>query len=652
MEILRLTPFQAGVIVWQAQSAAPSAPLSLTTIVKGTFLLAPGEATLAPDQIPLMPDRHWDENPLASLWYAGDFAPVKRRVDVMLTGHAYAPNGAPAAEVVARMRVGEIVKALRVTGDRMWMGGSDGQLVAGRPVPFTAIPLRYERAELSADNPVGKDPHGPPIPLALAAPNLALAEGTGAACFGPIAPTWRARRNLLDEMGRIWTFGVSSGEARIFGPPPPAMEFSFFNAAPREQQIDLLRAGAPIELHHLHPEHATLATRLPPIRPQVFRVSPGPSGERVEEIIVRADTLWIDADRGVAQVVWRGVSELDSVIERWGRLVIAADPDGKKLRWDRIARELAGASRASFAARAEVEPLDVDPLARRHDSLKSQRDAARSEHADAPPPIMPRSEIGWPHAPIAAPAPVAPAAIEDEESTTTTTGAAIDVGRSVDAMEADTVKRRRFVAPIPGSDRPPRAEPAAAKPYDKSAPASGEPGVVDPPTDAQAAWVATPHSRAAQSPEEAQPAIALPSDDLPLDRYAAISAELAHRRTERATVLREQGLDERRWSSIDRAWKKALAESATRRDRDLMAAFDAAYVAAQDRLRAPVGVVEYARILVGLERGEVGKVLADLKLQLSDLMRLQRVWSRRTMESPPLAAELHRELDAQRRQGR
>jgi hypothetical protein len=60
-------------------------------------------------------------------------------------------------------------------------------------------------------------------------------------------------------------------------------------------------------------------------------------------------------------------------------------------------------------------------------------------------------------------------------------------------------------------------------------------------------------------------------------------------------------------------------------------------------------VLDYARILVGLERGQVGKVLAELDLQLGDLVRLQREWARRTSASPELAAALAEALQTERR---
>ncbi len=93
---------------------------------------------------------------------------------------------------------------------------------------------------------------------------------------------------------------------------------------------------------------------------------------------------------------------------------------------------------------------------------------------------------------------------------------------------------------------------------------------------------------------------------------------------------------------VDQHWKKALAREAEAGERTLLLAFDEAYLATQARLGKPLGVAEYARIQVGLERSEVGRVLGELELELADLMRLQRVWAKRLAASAELTEELAR----------
>jgi hypothetical protein len=136
-----------------------------------------------------------------------------------------------------------------------------------------------------------------------------------------------------------------------------------------------------------------------------------------------------------------------------------------------------------------------------------------------------------------------------------------------------------------------------------------------------------------------------------VQRYAEIAAALAQKGANRLAVLRAHLLTEPAWTMVDQHWTKVMAGEAAQGGQALAEAFDDAYVTAQDRLRPPrppIDVAAYARLQVGLERGEVGRVLADLQLELGDLVRLQRVWARRVAASDALGAELARALEGAR----
>ena len=138
--------------------------------------------------------------------------------------------------------------------------------------------------------------------------------------------------------------------------------------------------------------------------------------------------------------------------------------------------------------------------------------------------------------------------------------------------------------------------------------------------------------------------------DLTLERYADIAAALARAGAgaPRSAVLKANLLTDPGWLMVDQHWKKALAREAEEGGRTLLLAFDEAYLATQARLGKPLGVAEYARILVGLERGQVGRVLGELELELADLMRLQRVWTMRLAASTELTAELAQAVEEAR----
>ena len=695
METFVLCPFRVGTLLWEAQPGQRS----LTVIVKATFLLVPdGEAIPAPEQDPIGDDQHWEESALGSLRRPADLAPLKRRVDLSLVGHAFAPGGEPVPGLTARLRVGDFIKTLEIQGDRLWTAGPNG-LVVGAPIPFVQMPIRYERAPLSPDNPVGVDVDAAPslgsparanldrVDGPRAAPIPAVSRGTippgrlhasssptvAAVGFGPITPTWRPRRTLLDEPGLFWAYGVSAASGAA-GPAPSGFNFEFFNTAPRDQQIDMLRAGAVIELDNLSPTHPHLTTQLPAIRPQVFRIDPRTG--RSEEIILRCDTLWIDTDRGVVVLTFRGLHDVgDRGDETIGKLLIAADPQGKKLRGDRVEQLLREQDPGALGpARPSTTAQVSDPLGLRYDAVKS----TRLEAAPPPPdPIAPAPtaekhdptqrfhwQAGFPSAPADTALPRNEEAIRDHtrDISQLPHRAPLPFQGAARSEVAAFVSAPTMLAPkeIPIATDPPAPietlppPPMAAIAAMAGAPDLGAPLMVpeapEPPAPPTAKPIVPSAPAGSTLPRKTAPMEPDPAPEtVPIERYAGISAALSRNGVDRGAVLRAHKLTIAGWGAIDRHWKRGLAEQTDRGEKALLHAFDVAYVNAQGELHRPVGVREYARILIGLERGEVGRVLADLELQLSDLMRLQRVWSKRVADAPDLAAELAQALEEARK---
>jgi hypothetical protein len=748
MEIHALCPYRVGTLFWEAQPGQ----ISLSVTVNATFTFVhEGEATTALEQLDPGEDLYWDGNVAASIYRPSDALPLKRRVDVLLSGHAWAPAGESIGTLIAKLRVGDLEKAIRVTGDRRWTrtpAEAGGALVVGPATPFTRMPLRYERAARSAENPVGVDLEAPPAEGAPAQPNLEPMSPGAAPAFGALSPTWPARRRLLNESSCAWAAFVSAKTS--IGPAPPGFDFEFFNVAPREQQIEMLRAGAVIALEGMHPSLARIETRLPPIRPQVFRVYP--ASERAEEIVLRCDTLWIDADRGLITLSFRGLTDVGGMDKTAvGKLIVVADPQGKRLRFDKIEkmfREQAPESAAVLPQRPASRPVTpqgaADPLSIRHDAVKSSSPsrpgdpsldvaveaAAASRHDRAPAAETPAAEPGPPslaEEPASAPpiasgwrdtAPTLPSAststlpappdAETEPAPHRVPLPSVTMGRiSPVALvvpplpeldEADEYEQTQDVmrdprcspqskvapasapasAPVPSRDARERAKAAPPASVPSRKPGSKVKSETDPDaitaekrrrsraplppvahSAAEGCGLPTPRSSklpigsdkgrpvtpaaGASRPSQVEP------PQLSIEAYAAISAEFAQKSAERSSVLRGHALTPAAWAAIDRYWTRAIAERTERGERALLASFDAAYVAAQEKIRRPVRVHEYARILVGLERGDVGRVLTELELQLGDLMRLQRVWTKRTAEDAELAEALRQAMDEARR---
>jgi len=324
VEIFAACPFSISTLAWEP---APGRR-SLCVSIKATFELVSGAvASIAPLQ-----------EPLAEGGDLGELAPFKPRADILITGHAHAPRGAPVDALLARARIGAVRKALSITGDRTWVPSFDG-LRPSVAVPFRRMPLRYERAVRAGENAGGVDIIAQGAELGRALPNIGALTDQGGETpgFGPLPLVWRSRRYGLADASLLWASRVALSP----GPPPPGFDFRVFNAAPAEQQIDEIPPGLEIQLENLHPEHAWLETRLPPLKVKLFRLAP--RADRAAEMPVRCDTLAIDADRGLGFVVWRGavLLEGDAAV---GRLVVAAEAEGERIgpeHADRLLAQLA-----------------------------------------------------------------------------------------------------------------------------------------------------------------------------------------------------------------------------------------------------------------------------------------------------------------------
>jgi uncharacterized protein YjbI with pentapeptide repeats len=311
---------ETGLFAWTIPWQVRPPDHAVVVVVKATYTIgADGKLTLAPEQ--RAPSGDVEQEPLpatgtspgvrveadpmpggsVSLRYASDFAVFKPAADVLLVGHAY-----PVDETVGvsnvELRLGNLRRRVAVFGDRKWGGfGFDG-----KPSRFEKMPLRWERAmggPLSHDNPVGRGYRS-----GVLAPNLERPEALvrtrddrpEAACFAPVSPSWRARRGKTGTYDAAWL--------RERWPYLPAdFDWSYFNAAPPEQQVPYLRGDERFAVVGVRPGGKGFEGQLPGARPRVFAQRTEQVGGDFFEVLLRLDTAWIDADAGELVLVWRGL---------------------------------------------------------------------------------------------------------------------------------------------------------------------------------------------------------------------------------------------------------------------------------------------------------------------------------------------------------
>jgi hypothetical protein len=295
-------PFAATTFLWRGRRGE----LQCSVIVKTTYLLRQGTCPVADRPDPIWTtDLYWESSPLRSVRVPSDLAPLKHAPEVTLVGHAYSPDGEPRDHLAVRLAVGDIDKSLDVFPPRGF--SLDGALEVNTA---TRMPLGYERAAGGPDteNPVGVDTevldergvrHAPSVLHAGHSyerlDDIALPAG-----FGPIAAVWPARVQRLRREDLFWL-----GEPAV-KPMPHGFDSRFFQVAPLDQWLtEPLRSDERIVLENLVPNRERLVTNLKAMVPHAAVVM-----WKTMQVSLTPDTLFIDTDRAIVTLTWRGSVEV------------------------------------------------------------------------------------------------------------------------------------------------------------------------------------------------------------------------------------------------------------------------------------------------------------------------------------------------------
>ncbi|MGK4001626.1 DUF2169 domain-containing protein [Sorangium sp. So ce1036] len=673
----------ATAVAWRSRGQ-----LRVTVIAKATFAFAPDAAMprAAPQPI-LRAEVHHGDHPARSVRFTSDLAPCLARADVLFTGHAWAPAERPVDALTVRLAVFDGRRPL-----------VDKRLVVREQGGFLRAPIVYERAVCRADrmdNPLGVAPGaGAPGVLDPAAPDRP-------AGFGPIARAWPARRRRLGPTPRK---ALEGPIAEI----PDGFDWSYFQAAPPDQQTELLRGDEWIVLEGLSPGRPLLRMRLPAARGiacvhglSAFGM---PEGQPLD---LRADTLRIDGDEQRCTLVFRGSFPVAGEAALAAvRIAAGVASAGTPLAWvePRAPRRAATApepARAqgptgtvsmappeSHAAPSSGGALSSGGAPSAQDAtlwLDHEEAAASGQGpalpfssaapaSSAPPPSASSASIEQAGGASAPPATLA-LAPDDEPS---------PPGHAALPFVAAAAPSPPLAAPPPASSPLPGAPWSAQRAPAAPAPCAG-PGTLILALDAcELPWpplpaaspqevdlpapppvqdeggksgasrfypdLRRPWTDRAGGAEEAPPSLASAPDreEISLERCAAIAAELAERRAPRSEVLAAHGLSAARWREVEQRWEDAMDREQRRGDRSLRDRFDAAYIAAWESLRGPLEVAGYARLMLAHEHRELDAALDALAIRRTVWVRVRRLWSKRLADSPALAAAVKERMAALR----
>jgi hypothetical protein len=321
MNLVNLTPFPAGVTLATDKDGQEH----VLAVAKGTFSIGPdGRATRAAQPQPLVyADQFYGEPGLSSIRYEVDFALRKPRADVLLTGSAVPPGGFPAEVSEVTLSFGPIQKTVRVFGERIWKPRLLGGYTISTPVPFSKMPLVYERAFGGGDtshpdekkhafeehNLVGRGFHArlhegiagsflPNLenPARLMGGPLDRPEPIG---FGVLGRNWRPRRTFAGTYDDKW-------KEERFPFLPCDFDDRYFQGAPQDQTCPPPTGGQRGTVSGVTLE-GHWPFEVPSVRVPVKIVSRGGREEDVPSVI---DTLILEPDLRRIVVVWRASTPL------------------------------------------------------------------------------------------------------------------------------------------------------------------------------------------------------------------------------------------------------------------------------------------------------------------------------------------------------
>ncbi len=278
LQLQNNTPFAVSTSLFPNEEAIDT----LYVLVKGTFNIGK-QWTLADEQLPpLEGDEYWGEPGESSIKYASDYHTGKPGSDIVMLGHAFAPDGKKVHQLDVSLTLGQVHKAVRVFGDRYWQ---DGRISV--PQPFSTMAMTYEKAyggayivngetvTVEERNPVGcgyagqhttEEMNGTPLPN-LEDPNDLISDlkhQPVPACFGVSAPHWRPRSAYAGTYDEAWKtsrlpYLPEDFDRRFFNMAHPDLVYPGFLQGGESVAVTNMHIGGPL---HFQVPHVKLSANV------------------------------------------------------------------------------------------------------------------------------------------------------------------------------------------------------------------------------------------------------------------------------------------------------------------------------------------------------------------------------------------------------
>lgn len=314
LQLKNRTPFAANMALFPDEQGIDT----LYVLVRATFNIGKQWTLTDKQEPPIVADEYWAEPGKSSIKYGSDFHTGKPCSDIIMLGHAYAPDNRKINQLDVSLNVGQVHKKIRVFGDRHWQNGK-----ITPPQPFATMAMVYEKAfggEYIVDgkttaveerNPVGfgfagqrkvKDMNGVPLPNLEDPKNLItdIHQRPTPACFALGAAHWQPRSGYAGTYDDVWQtqrapYLPEDFDQRFFCMAHPDLVYPGF-----------LIGGELVEITNMHP-CGTLIFTLPYVN---LNTVVSMAGESVQPQF-NLETLIIEPDGLKLGMTWRAAVQCD-----------------------------------------------------------------------------------------------------------------------------------------------------------------------------------------------------------------------------------------------------------------------------------------------------------------------------------------------------
>ncbi len=245
-----------------------------------------------------------------------DLHMAKQKAEFFVKGSCYS-YGRETRQSFVKVTVDNLEKQLTVWGDRRWLE-DESTYHLSRPNCFESIPITLNNAYGGIGHELNPDGRGFIAPLdsitEINLPNVELPEHLikqpfdipAPALFLPHSPTCRQQLSKFGTIDNDWL----QNESPYY---PQDIDWLYFNLASADQQREhYFQGDEAFSCVNMHPEKKIINDQLPGLRARCFykRID---SAERLNELNVNLDTVWLLPDQEKGILIWHGILDIQDI---------------------------------------------------------------------------------------------------------------------------------------------------------------------------------------------------------------------------------------------------------------------------------------------------------------------------------------------------